>query len=59
MESLVSLAGAVITDGHLHVRFTKDIIRNSPNVDPAAGLGDEAKEMLERYYAAMDPETGS
>ncbi|WP_411734707.1 hypothetical protein [Paeniglutamicibacter sp.] len=59
VESLVSLEGAVITDGHLQVRFPKDVIKHAPNIDPAEELGDEAKEMLERYYAAMDPNTGS
>ncbi|WP_152426048.1 hypothetical protein [Paeniglutamicibacter gangotriensis] len=57
-EHMVSLAGAVMTDGHLQVRYPKDVIRNAPHVDPLAGLVDEAKDMLEKYYAAMDSGSG-
>ncbi|OIH82244.1 hypothetical protein BLJ79_20180 [Arthrobacter sp. UCD-GKA] len=58
-EALVSLNGAVFTDGHLQVRYPKDVIKHAPNIDPAADLGDEAKSMLDEYYAAMDPDNGS
>ncbi|WP_146755341.1 hypothetical protein [Arthrobacter sp. AQ5-05] len=57
-EALVSLEGAVFTDGHLQVRFPKDVIKHAPNIDPAAELNDAAKDMLEKYYAAMDPGSG-
>ena len=57
-ECLVSLDGAVLTDGHLQVRFPKDVITNAPNVDPLVELTDSTKEMLEKYYAAMDPGFG-
>ncbi|MDQ0096084.1 hypothetical protein [Paeniglutamicibacter psychrophenolicus] len=58
-EALVSLNGAVFTDGHLQVRYAKDVIKHAPNIDPAAELGEEAKYMLDEYYAAMDPDIGS
>lgn len=57
-ELLVSLRGAVFTDGHLQVRFTKQDIRHAPRVDPGAGLGDAEKAMLDGYYSVMDPDTG-
>jgi hypothetical protein len=57
-ELLVSLRGAVFTDGHLQVRFSKDVIRHAPSVDPGIKLGDAEKVLLDGYYAAMDPDTG-
>ncbi|MFL4474433.1 PRC-barrel domain-containing protein [Paeniglutamicibacter sp. MACA_103] len=57
-ELLVSLRGAVFTDGHLQVRFSKDVIRHSPSVDPGIKLGDAEKALLDGYYSAMDPDTG-
>ncbi|GAA5225588.1 PRC-barrel domain-containing protein [Paeniglutamicibacter antarcticus] len=58
-ECLVPLSGAVFTDGHLQVRFPKDVIKRAPNIDPAAELNHHAKDLLDRYYSAMDPDTGS
>lgn len=58
-ELLVSLRGAVFTDGHLQVRFTKQVIRQAPSVDPGTTLGDAEKALLEGYYAGMDPGTGA
>ncbi len=58
-EALVSLDGAVFTGGHLQVRFPRDVIKHAPNIDPAGELGDDAKQMLDQYYAAMDPGNGS
>jgi hypothetical protein len=57
-ELLVSLRGAVITDGHLQVRFSKDVIRHAPKVDPASVLDDAEKSLLDGYYSVMDPDTG-
>lgn len=58
-ECLVSLDGAVLTDGHLQVKFPKDVIRHAPNIDPNGKLDDTEKVLLDNYYSAMDPETGA
>ncbi|WP_404290706.1 hypothetical protein [Glutamicibacter arilaitensis] len=57
-ELLVSLRGAVFTDGHLQLRYTQEAIRHAPRVDPNSQLRRSEKALLDRYYAAMDPDTG-
>ncbi|MFX0539253.1 PRC-barrel domain-containing protein [Ornithinimicrobium sp. Y1847] len=39
-ESLVPLDGAKFTDGEIHVPFTKDVIKDAPNVDAEHHLSD-------------------
>ena len=58
-ESLVWLEGAVITDGHLQVRYSKDVIRHAPNIDPTSALTELDKDSLAAYYSAMDPGTSA
>lgn len=53
-ECIVSLEGATLDHGHLHVAFTKDWVRHAPNIDPVSGLSDEDKERLDLYYAPAD-----
>lgn len=50
-EHFVSLTGARIEHGHLHVAFGKERIRRAPPLDPAGPLSDEGKALLERHYA--------
>ncbi|MFJ6417009.1 PRC-barrel domain-containing protein [Paeniglutamicibacter sp. NPDC091659] len=50
-ECFVSLEGAEIAHGRLHVAFGKDKIRHAPHLDSAATLTDEDKHLLDLYYA--------
>ena len=55
-ECVVSLKGAEITNGHLHIAFPKDVIRHAPNIEPLEELDYKSKENLEEYYAHFGPE---
>lgn len=50
-ESFVPLAGAELTEDAVTVPFTKQVVKDAPNVDPAGGhLSLEEEEQLHRYY---------
>lgn len=58
-ECFVSLAGAGIVNGHLVIPFDKNTVKHAPNIDPDKVLSDADKNVLESYYAAMNPKSGS
>ncbi|GAA1497750.1 PRC-barrel domain-containing protein [Paeniglutamicibacter kerguelensis] len=58
-ECFVSLDGAEIAHGHLHVAFGKEKIRHAPPLDPAGTLTDEDKHLLDQYYSRGAPGAGS
>jgi uncharacterized protein (TIGR02271 family) len=50
-ESFVPLAEATVTDAGLSVPFTKDRVKDAPNVSPEAGhLSNEDEQTLYEYY---------
>jgi len=49
-ESFVPLAEASVADGGLAVPYTKDQIKNAPNIDGSAHLGEAEEQKLYAYY---------
>lgn len=62
-ENFVPLEEAEISNGQLYVRFTKDFVKDAPNIDPMGHLGPDEEDALYEYYsqaglgANRDPES--
>lgn len=50
-ENFVPLDDAEISDGQLYVRFTKQFVKDAPNVDPMGHLSPEDEDRLYDYYS--------
>lgn len=50
-ENFVPLDDAEISNGQLYVRFTKQFVKDAPNVDPMGHLSPEDEDRLYDYYS--------
>lgn len=50
-ENFVPLSDAEISNGELYVRYTKQIVKNAPNIDPLGHLEPEEEDELYDYYS--------
>ena len=50
-ENFVPLTGAEISDEQLYVNFSKDVVKDAPNIDPAVDLKSEDENRLYHYYS--------
>ena len=50
-ENFVPLEDAEISNGQLYVRFTKQFVKDAPNVDPMGHLSPEDEDRLYDYYS--------
>ena len=52
-ESLVPLEGAQVSGGQIRVPYSKDTIKDAPNVDADTHLSEQQQDELFRYYGGM------
>lgn len=50
-ENFVPLNEAEVSEGALYVRYPKELVKDAPNLDPAAHISEAEEDQLYRYYA--------
>ena len=50
-ENLVPLTGAETSNGQLYVKFSKDMVKDAPDIEAGGDLGPRAQHRLHQYYS--------